>query len=175
MRNSEQRWILRTSGAQKIRSHCSGNSYCLEWFCILKFLVKSEDCSRVMASLGSWREILQSAIQNHKHLKHSQHLQLVFFPSPQTSMWSIGTLQYPSKVFGSILGKPVCAMIAVAVQREAPDLQGLKTLQSVGLAQADTELLLFLVQLYLLPSFAECFLLKMVCAGDCESWWQASQ
>ncbi|CAM6021318.1 unnamed protein product [Sphagnum balticum] len=29
-----------------------------------------------MASLGSWREILQSAIQNHKHLKHSQHLQL---------------------------------------------------------------------------------------------------
>lgn len=60
-------------------------------------------------------------------------------------------------------------MIAVAVQREAPDLQGLKTLESVGLAQADTELLLFLVQLYLLPSFAECFLLKMVCAGDCES------
>ncbi len=30
-----------------------------------------------MASLGSWREILQSALQSHKHLKHTQHLQLV--------------------------------------------------------------------------------------------------
>ncbi|CAM6012336.1 unnamed protein product [Sphagnum balticum] len=29
-----------------------------------------------MASLGSWREILQSALQSHKHLKHTQHLQL---------------------------------------------------------------------------------------------------
>ena len=32
---------------------------------------------RRMASMAPWRELLQNAMQSHKHLKHSTHLQLV--------------------------------------------------------------------------------------------------